>query len=256
VDTEFYYLQSRYYDPETCRFLNADSQLNPGTGLIGYNMFAYCNNNPVNMADPDGHLPFFVITGLIGAVAGAVVGAVTTGTVKGALIGAAAGALIGVGAGAAAGAMLAGSVTATTSMVMAGGAGLVSTVSAGGLGAGATYIANNIAQAAEKAAPAVQAGVSKASNTYYQITSKAGAAQIAETQALKPIESSYNYVLNFQPTLEQVLNTAARSIETVVRFSTNYTGFVRDATCAVQGALVANTPGVIKVFEVVEVGFK
>lgn len=39
-------------------------------------MFAYCNNNPVLLVDPDGHLPFFVITAAIGAVAGAVVGGI------------------------------------------------------------------------------------------------------------------------------------------------------------------------------------
>ena len=73
---------------------------------------------------------------------------------------------------------------------------------------------------------------------------------------LKPIESGYNYVLSFQPTLEQALNTGARSIETVVRFSTNYTSFVKDTTCAIHGALIANTPGSIRVFDIIEVGFK
>ena len=38
--------------PQWGRFLNADGQLNGG--LLGYNMFAYCGNNPVMRADPDG----------------------------------------------------------------------------------------------------------------------------------------------------------------------------------------------------------
>ena len=54
-ETALYYLQSRYYDPVTCRFINADSQLNPGTGLTGANLFAYCGNNPVGRIDPNGH---------------------------------------------------------------------------------------------------------------------------------------------------------------------------------------------------------
>ena len=54
-DTGFYYLQSRYYDPEVGRFINADGQLNGG--LIGYNMYAYCENNPVMYIDPDGTMP-------------------------------------------------------------------------------------------------------------------------------------------------------------------------------------------------------
>ena len=54
-ETGFYYLQSRYYDPNTCRFINADSYASTGQGLMGYNMFAYCNNNSVNSADPAGY---------------------------------------------------------------------------------------------------------------------------------------------------------------------------------------------------------
>jgi RHS repeat-associated protein len=54
-DTGFYYLQSRYYDPTTCRFINADSYASTGQGLLGYNMFAYCGNNPVICVDPDGN---------------------------------------------------------------------------------------------------------------------------------------------------------------------------------------------------------
>ena len=55
TETGFYYLQSRYYDPEICRFINADSYASTGDGFTGLNMFAYCNNNPANRIDPDGH---------------------------------------------------------------------------------------------------------------------------------------------------------------------------------------------------------
>ena len=50
-----YYLKSRYYDPEVCRFINADAFVSTGQGIIGYNMFAYCGNNPVASSDPSGH---------------------------------------------------------------------------------------------------------------------------------------------------------------------------------------------------------
>ena len=53
-ETGFYYLQSRYYDPEVKRFINADGLISTGTGVTGYNMYAYCNNNPVNGYDPTG----------------------------------------------------------------------------------------------------------------------------------------------------------------------------------------------------------
>ena len=55
TETGFYYLQSRYYDPGTGRFINADSFASTGQDFLGYNMFAYCGNNPVNCADPTGH---------------------------------------------------------------------------------------------------------------------------------------------------------------------------------------------------------
>ena len=54
-ESGFYYLQSRYYDPTIGRFINADSYASTGQGILGYNMFAYCGNNPVNASDPTGH---------------------------------------------------------------------------------------------------------------------------------------------------------------------------------------------------------
>ena len=55
-DLGLYYLQSRYYDPNTCRFINADGQLNTDH-ILGTNLFAYCYNNPVMYVDPTGHAP-------------------------------------------------------------------------------------------------------------------------------------------------------------------------------------------------------
>lgn len=69
-----YYLQSRYYDPEIGRFINADNYPSTGQGLLGNNMFAYCNNNPVILSDPLGEFGWFTIAN---AVIGAVVGAAT-----------------------------------------------------------------------------------------------------------------------------------------------------------------------------------
>ncbi len=56
-ETELYYLQSRYYNPEWGRFLNMDSQINSDTGILGANVFAYCLNNPVVSVDADGYSP-------------------------------------------------------------------------------------------------------------------------------------------------------------------------------------------------------
>ena len=56
-ETGLYYLNSRYYDPQTGRFINADdiSILSESKELInGLNLFAYCNNNPIMLTDTYG----------------------------------------------------------------------------------------------------------------------------------------------------------------------------------------------------------
>ena len=63
--------------------------------------------------------------------------------------------------------------------------------------------------------------------------------------------------MQYQPTLQQAKNLGCRSIETVIRFSTNFGSFVNDDTCAITGALVSNIPGTISIMQdVTEVGFK
>ena len=54
TETGFYYLQSRYYDPTTRRFLNADAVTDGSAGVIGNNLFIYVANNPVNNSDATG----------------------------------------------------------------------------------------------------------------------------------------------------------------------------------------------------------
>ena len=54
VETGFYYVSSRYYDPEIGRWINADGYVSTGQGVLGNNMFAYCGNNPVNRVDHTG----------------------------------------------------------------------------------------------------------------------------------------------------------------------------------------------------------
>ena len=57
-ETSLYYLNSRYYDPANRRWINADNRISGiGGSIQGYNMFAYCMNNPVNMSDPTGNWP-------------------------------------------------------------------------------------------------------------------------------------------------------------------------------------------------------
>ena len=57
-DTELglYYLNSRYYDSNTGRFINVDSFISTGQGLIAFNMYAYCLNNSVMRIDVGGYV--------------------------------------------------------------------------------------------------------------------------------------------------------------------------------------------------------
>ena len=56
TETGFYYLQSRYYDPITRRFLNPDTLILEGTKI---DLISYCKNNPVNYVDPNGNVVFY-----------------------------------------------------------------------------------------------------------------------------------------------------------------------------------------------------
>lgn len=86
-ETGLYYLKSRYYDPITGRFLNADdtaillmtsniSRNNNEVPSLGMsNLFAYCENNPIKYTDPDGYVtPANVIGAVIGGIIGAIGG--------------------------------------------------------------------------------------------------------------------------------------------------------------------------------------
>ena len=93
TETGLYYLQSRYYNPGWGRFINVDSQLNCSMDIGGCNAFAYCLNNPVNMADIDGHVPKWlsgaltVVSGITQAISGAALISVMGFTGIGALVG-------------------------------------------------------------------------------------------------------------------------------------------------------------------------
>ena len=110
-ESGLYYLQSRYYDPVTGRFLNADDidYLGIDDSPLSYNLFVYCNNSPVNRSDSNGNwsLPNLAkiaigVTAIaIGVIATAVTGGaaapVLVASLKIAAIGAAIGAAVGAG---------------------------------------------------------------------------------------------------------------------------------------------------------------
>ena len=54
TETSWYYLESRYYNPEWSRFISPDSLFVAGDAITGSNMYAYCNNDPVTYIDENG----------------------------------------------------------------------------------------------------------------------------------------------------------------------------------------------------------
>ena len=70
----FYYLQSRYYDSNTGRFINADdtNYLNATGTVLGCNLFAYCENDAVNFVDNSGEVgtPIQWACAIIGGIIG------------------------------------------------------------------------------------------------------------------------------------------------------------------------------------------
>jgi len=119
TETGLYYLNSRYYDPELGRFVNADSIDNiDEETLNGLNLYAYCLDNPIFYTDSDGNKPKWwqwllfgigavlvvaaavVLTVVSGGAATGLLAAVAVGAAKGALIGAAVGAAVGIAGGA------------------------------------------------------------------------------------------------------------------------------------------------------------
>lgn len=53
-DTGLVYMQARYYDPETGRFLSVDPVTPAPGNFFNFNRYDYANNNPIRNTDPDG----------------------------------------------------------------------------------------------------------------------------------------------------------------------------------------------------------
>ena len=78
AESELYFLNARYYNPAWRRFISPDdtAYLDPDTPN-GLNLYAYCNNDPVNYSDPSGN--FAISLAIAGLIVGAVIGATIGG---------------------------------------------------------------------------------------------------------------------------------------------------------------------------------
>ena len=78
-ETGYYYLQSRYYDPSICRFINADipevAEISKDI-IDGMNLFAYCNNDAINQKDATGLVAGTLTAASIGTILLALVAAI------------------------------------------------------------------------------------------------------------------------------------------------------------------------------------
>ena len=155
-ETGLCYVSSRYYDPEIGRWINADTTdvlSLPYYHLGQYNLFSYCNNNPVNDRDDDGQLSWLakIAIGAAAIAIGVGVTALTGGAALPALV-------AGVKAACVAGAISAGTSATTTAVRSAVSGDSFSTVvqksakaavdgfadgfMAGGIAAGASQVAS------------------------------------------------------------------------------------------------------------------
>ena len=61
TETNLYFLKTRYYDPEICRFITIDDLAYLDADSInGLNLYAYCTNNPISKYDPTGKFPWLL----------------------------------------------------------------------------------------------------------------------------------------------------------------------------------------------------
>jgi hypothetical protein len=114
-------MHARYYNPAIGHFMSPDTVLpNPGDSC-SYDRYAYCRNNPINLADPTGHFAWWV-GAIIGAFVGGAVAAATHQNIfLGALTGAISGALFGLAGGKLINLIAAGAVSGTINAVVYGG---------------------------------------------------------------------------------------------------------------------------------------
>ena len=105
-----YYYNARYYDPQLGTFLTPDIFIQNLYDPQSLNRYAYCRNNPIIYADPDGHFWFIIVGMIVGAAMGGTHGDVFNpnawanfdgwGAISGAVVGGISGGMLEVGLGA------------------------------------------------------------------------------------------------------------------------------------------------------------
>ena len=162
-ESGLYYLNARYYSPTWRRFISPDDTAYLDTeNPNGLNLYTYCNNDPVNYADPSGHMAFFVATAIGCALIGLGWAAYSDYTADGIWFNGSVGtyigytlcgAVIGATIGLAAASLLAGTFVASCAQVYMGLNGLAWALTLGGPGAAGLYMINNLLNSIHVNAP-------------------------------------------------------------------------------------------------------
>lgn len=63
ASTGLYYLNARYYEPKTGRFLTQDTYRGESNDDGIWNLYTYCRNNPISYVDPSGHFAIAIPLG-------------------------------------------------------------------------------------------------------------------------------------------------------------------------------------------------
>ena len=68
-ESNLYYCNARYYNPEILRWMSLDSlRYLEKDRINGCNLYTYCGDDPINLSDPSGHFPVFLAVLIISVV--------------------------------------------------------------------------------------------------------------------------------------------------------------------------------------------
>ena len=70
VETDLYYLNSRFYNPQWGRFINADGYISDTCNLVDSNLYAYCGNDYINKVDKNGTFGWLIVAVVAIAIIG------------------------------------------------------------------------------------------------------------------------------------------------------------------------------------------